>query len=79
MSVQEAGFTALLRPFKRTELAKQLGTSRKRVDAWANGITEPPASELPAIATALRVKVEVLVDAIARDRRDSDIEVRRAS
>jgi transcriptional regulator with XRE-family HTH domain len=65
--VSQPGFCELLRPYKRTEIAKQLGVPRKRVDKWANGISLPAITELPRLAEIIRVPLDFLVASIALD------------
>jgi transcriptional regulator with XRE-family HTH domain len=63
----QPGFCELLRPYKRTEIAKKLGVECKRVDKWANGLSLPAITELPRLAEIIRVPLDFLVASIAVD------------
>jgi transcriptional regulator with XRE-family HTH domain len=63
----QPGFCELLRPYKRTEIAKEMGVPRKRVDRWANGVSLPAITELPPLAKIIRVPLDYLVASIAID------------
>lgn len=61
----------LLRPYNRSELARQLGTGRARVAKWARGTGKPEASELPRLAALLRMDLGELTTIVADDSRSA--------
>lgn len=50
----------------RAALAQEIGTTSRTIMTWELGYRRPPASHLPALARALAVTVEELVEAMPR-------------
>jgi len=71
----------LLSPYNRAEVARKVGTTRSRVNRWANDQGAPDVHELPALAAVLRLDVTQLTSIIAADnaRRSTEADVARAS
>lgn len=57
----------ILAPYNRAEIARQLGTTRGRVNRWAQGEIAPDVREIPKLAELLRVSVSDLTSIIAKD------------
>jgi transcriptional regulator with XRE-family HTH domain len=70
---------ALLGPYNRSEVARKVGTTRGRVNRWANDQGAPDVHELPALSKILRIDVAELTAIIAADNARRSAQVARAS